>query len=180
HLRPMMGLTRLWISTLYRALIRGGVQEKHLVHFVLDEAGSALGHMDVIDDMLSMGRGYGARVHLFYQNAAQLKKCYPDGQDQAVLGTTTNIFFAARDSLTCEEISKRCGSETVVVDSGGDGDGDSRQLSEGSGVGSVGVSRNRNRNWAFAGKPLLRPEQVAALPERVAITFTPGVGAPVM
>ena len=151
----------------------------NLVHMVIDEA-AALGHHQVIDDMLNMGRGYGLRVHLFFQNAAQLMRCYPDGQHQAVMGTTTNVFFAAHDWVTCEEISKRSGSATIVVESGGDGDGDSRQSSEGSGGGSVGSSRNRSRNWSFAGKPLIRPEQVAALPERVAITFAPGVGAPVL
>lgn len=150
-----------------------------LVHMVLDEA-AALGHMDAVDDMLGMGRGYGLRVHLFFQNAAQLMRCYPDGQHQFVLGTTTNIFFAAHDWVTCEEISKRSGSQTVVVDSGGDGDGDSRQHPDGAGHGSLGSSRNRSRNWSYAGRPLLRPEQVAALPERMAITFAPGVGAPLL
>lgn len=150
-----------------------------LVHFLIDEA-AALGPHEAINDMLSLGRGYGERVHLFYQNAAQLMRTYPDGQHQFVLGTTTNIFFAAHDWLTCEEISKRSGSATVVVASGGDGDGDSRQFSDGTGHGSVGASRNRSRNWSYVGKPLIRPEQVAALPERACISFVPGVGAPLL
>lgn len=86
--------------------------------------------------------------------------------------------MAAHDWVTCEEISKRSGSTTAVVDSGGAGDGDSRQHQPGGG--SFGVSRNRNRNWSFAGKPLLRPEQVAALPERVAMIFAPGAGRPLL
>ena len=107
-------------------------------------------------------------------------RVYPDGQHQFVLGTTTNIFFAAHDWITCEEISKRSGSATVVVASGGDGDGDSRQHPDRAGHGSVGSSRNRSRNWSYVGKPLIRPEQVAALPERACISFVPGVGAPLL
>lgn len=175
HLRPMAGLVRLWLSAFHRAVVRGGGEVVSLVHMVIDEA-AALGPHEAINDMLNLGRGYGLRVHLFYQNAAQLMRCYPDGQHQFVLGTTTNIYFGAHDWVTCEEISKRTGSSTVVVGSGGDGDGDSRQSADGTGHGSFGTSRNRSRNWSFTGKPLLRPEQVAALPDRVAITFPRGPG----
>jgi type IV secretion system protein VirD4 len=150
----------------------------NLVHFVVDEA-AALGHLEVIDDMLSAGRGFGERVHLFFQNSAQLMKCYPDGQHQFVMGTTTNIFFAAHDALTCEEISKRCGNETVTVESGGENEGWSFQGSNSTAPASYGTSGGSNRNWSFVGKPLIRPEEVAALPERLAITFAPGVGAPI-
>ncbi|MFO0849846.1 MAG: TraG/TraD/VirD4 family protein [Gemmataceae bacterium] len=150
-----------------------------LVHMVIDEA-AALGPLEAINDMLALGRGYGLRVHLFYQNAAQLMRCYPDGQHQVVLGTTTNIYFGAHDWVTCEEISKRSGSRTAVVDSGGTGVGGSRQTSDGAGAGSTGWSHNSSENWSFVGEPLIRPEQVAALPNRVAITFAPGVPAPLL
>ena len=180
HLRTMQGWMRLMLTTLYRAMIRGGVQNQRIVRFVLDEAGSALGHMPVIDDMLSMGRGYGARVFLIYQSLAQLTKCYPDGQHQNVLATTSNIFLGAHDSATCEEISKRCGSETVIVESGGTSKNYSRQSPDKGGTASHSVSHGTSENWSFIGKSLARPEQVAALPDRVAITFTPGVGGPIM
>jgi hypothetical protein len=151
----------------------------NLVHMVIDEM-AALGHMETVDDMLSMGRGYGLRVHLFVQNAAQLMRCYPDGQHVFVMGVTSNLFFGAHDWLTCEEVSRRSGSRTVIADSGGDGYGDTRQLPDNGGPGSVGWSHNRNHNWAFAAKPLIRPEQVATLPPRAAITFAPGVRAPIL
>ena len=36
-------------------------------------------------------------------------------------------------------------------------------------------SSNANDNWQFAGRKLLKQEEVTALSERVAICFTPGV-----
>lgn len=147
------------------------------VHMVIDET-AALGHFSVIDDMISMGRGYGLRIHLVFQSAAQMMKCYPDGQHQFILGTTTNIFMGARDWITTEEISKRSGQQTVVVESGGVSHQKSHSMSN-QGP-STSFSNTTSLNWSYTGTPLIRPEQVAALPARAAITFAPGVPYPIL
>ncbi len=84
HMRAQSALLRLWIGSLLRAVVKGGLQERTKVHFVLDEAAS-LGHMDALDDAVDKFRGYGVRLQLYYQSLGQLKKCWPDGQDQTVL-----------------------------------------------------------------------------------------------
>jgi type IV secretion system protein VirD4 len=58
HVRAQQALLRLWIGSMLRACIRGGLQERNLVHFVLDEA-ATLGHMDAIDDAVDKYRAYG-------------------------------------------------------------------------------------------------------------------------
>ena len=77
HVRAQQALLRLWIGSLLRAVVRGGLQEENLVHFVLDEA-ATLGHMDAIDDAVDKYRGYGVRLQFYFQSLAQLRKCFPE------------------------------------------------------------------------------------------------------
>lgn len=175
HIRTQSQMLRLWIGSFVRAVVRAGVQGDRRVHLVLDEAGTALGHMDCLDDALTIGRGYGLRIQWYLQSMAQLKKCFPDGQDGNLLGNTTQVFFGVQDYPTAEYISSRLGEETIVVDSGGTGRGWSRQTAEYGGRGSTSNSSNSSSNWQQSARKLLKPEEVLALDQRVAITFTPGV-----
>jgi hypothetical protein len=70
-------------------------------------------------------------------------------------------------------VSDRLGDATIVVGSGGISRGTTRQRSP-MGQTSVSESVTRNDNWAPQARRLLKPEEVAALPGRLAITFTPG------
>jgi type IV secretion system protein VirD4 len=173
HMRAESAMLRLWISSMLRAVVKGGLQEKRKVHFVLDEAAS-LGHMDALDDAIDKYRGYGVRLQLYYQSLGQLKKCWgAEGGDQVVLSNTTQVFFGCNDQQTAEYVSNRLGDETIIVTSGGTGTSTSTQPSKDGGA-STSTSRSTNDNWSQLGRRLLKPEEVAGLNERVAITFTPG------
>ena len=104
HMRTQSSLLRLWIGSILRAVIRGGLQEKNKVHFVLDES-SSLGNMEQLSDALALGRGYGLRIQWYYQDCGQLKKCWPEGQDQNLLSNTTQVFFGVNDYPTAEYVS---------------------------------------------------------------------------
>jgi type IV secretion system protein VirD4 len=173
HRRAQSPLLRLWIGAMFRAVIKGGVQENTKVHYVIDEAAS-LGPMDSIIDAVTISRGYGARVQLYYQSLGQLKKCFPDGQDQTLLSNVSQVFFGVNDLATAEYVSNRLGEETIVIDSGGTSSGTSHQSSR-QGEGSYSYSTNTNQNWQQLGRKLLKPEEVLGLDPRVAITFAPGV-----
>jgi type IV secretion system protein VirD4 len=173
HMRSQSPLLRMWIGSMLRACVRGGLQEKNLVHFVLDESAS-LGHLEAIDDAVDKYRGYGIRLIFLFQSLSQLKVCFPDGQDQTLLSNTSQVFFGVNDNQTAEYVSTRLGEETIVVDSGGTGTGRSFQSSQ-QGTGTYGSSSNQNQNWAQTARKLLKPEEVMVLPERIAITFTPGI-----
>jgi type IV secretion system protein VirD4 len=162
----------MWIGSMLRAVIRGGLQEKRKVHFVLDEAAS-LGHMDAVDDAADKGRGYGIKGHFIYQDIAQLKRCFPEGQDQTLLGQTTKIFFGVQDLETAKYVSESLGDATIVVDSGGTSSSTTRQSGE-HGHHSYSSSTSQNDNWSQQARPLLKPAEVMALPPRTAITFMPG------
>jgi type IV secretion system protein VirD4 len=143
------------------------------VSFVLDEAAS-LGRMDALDDAVDKYRGYGVRLQFYFQSVSQLRKCFPDGQEQTLLSNVSQVLFGTNDLPTAEYISNRLGEQTIVVSSGGTSTGTSHQMSS-KGDGSTTHSKNASDNWGQLGRKLLKPEEVLALDKRTAITFTPGV-----
>jgi type IV secretion system protein VirD4 len=173
HQRAQSPLLRMWIGSLLRAVVRGGLQEKQKVTFVLDEAAS-LGHMEALDDAVDKYRGFGVRLQFYFQSVSQLRKCFPDGQDMTLLSNVSSVFFGINDLPTAEYVSNRLGEETIVVRNGGTSTGKSWQSSN-NGGGSHGSSSNASDNWAQQGRKLLKPEEVLALSDRIVITFTPGV-----
>ncbi|MGH7169982.1 MAG: type IV secretory system conjugative DNA transfer family protein [Gemmataceae bacterium] len=173
HMRAQSPLLRLWIGSMLRAVVKGGLQEKTRVHYILDEAAS-LSHMEALDDAVDKFRGYGVRLQLYYQSLGQLKKCWPEGQDQTLLSNVTQVFFGVNDQQTAEYVSNRLGEGTIIISSGGTSSGTSQQTSQ-KGEGSYSYSSNTSENWQQHGRKLLKPEEVASLDPRVAITFTPGV-----
>jgi type IV secretion system protein VirD4 len=176
RMRAQTALLRMWIGSMLRAVVKGGLQSTRKVHFVLDEA-ATLGHMECLDDAVDKLRGYGVRLTFMWQSIAQLRKCFPDGQDQTLLGNVTQVFFGVNDQQTAEYVSARLGESTIVVGSGGTGTSTSTSSQSSGQGGSSGssYSSSRNENWQLMGRKLLKPEEVSALPDRVAITFSPGV-----
>jgi type IV secretion system protein VirD4 len=172
HMRAQSALLRMWVGAMLRGVVKGGLQEQNKVHFLLDEAAS-LGHMSVIEDALDKFRGYGVRLQFYYQSLGQLKKCWPEGGDQTLLSNCTQVFFGVNDQQTAEYVSNRLGEETIVVDSGGTSTGGSSQSSQ-QGGGSTSRSWNASDNWSQVARKLLKPEEVTALSERIAIIFVPG------
>jgi len=144
------------------------------VNVILDEAASLGPNMGCIEDAIDKYRGYGIRLQLYYQSPSQLKKCFPKDQDQTVLANVTQVYFGINDT-SAEYVSNRLGDQTVVVDSGGTSSGYSSQSSGGGAQKSSTESTNRNRNWNQMARRLLKPEEILAMSERIAITFVPGM-----
>lgn len=166
-------LLRLQIGTFLRAVVRGGLQEKRKIHFICDEA-NKLGKMDQISDALTVGRGFGLRMQLYYQDIGEVKKCWPDGAETTLMANVTQVYFGCNDNETAKVVSERLGEETIIVASGGTSTGTTHQGGD-QGQRSTSYSTNGSDNWAQQGRRLLKPEEVMALPDRIAITFTPGV-----
>jgi type IV secretion system protein VirD4 len=142
------------------------------VTWVLDEAAS-LGRMDALDDAVAVSRGYGVRLQFYFQSVSQLRKCFPEGQEQTLLSNVSQVFFGTNDLPTAEYVSNRLGESTIVVSSGGTSTGTSHQMSN-KGDGSSSRSTNESDNWSQMARRLLKPDEVLALDKRIAITFTPG------
>ncbi|MCE9566238.1 MAG: type IV secretory system conjugative DNA transfer family protein [Planctomycetes bacterium] len=171
YLKSHAGLMRLWVTTLMRSVVSRGVGNPRPVNVILDEC-AALGHLEAIDDMLTIGRGFGLKITAIFQSMAQLKKVFPEGQDGVLLSNTTQVFFAVNDHQTAEYVSNRLGDETILVRNWGANSGTSRQSSkDGS---NTSYSQGSNEGFQPCGRRLLQPSEVAQLDPRIAITFTPG------
>jgi type IV secretion system protein VirD4 len=168
-LRAQSALLRMWLTTLTRAVVKEGLNHRK-VHFVCDEAAS-LGNLPAIEDALDKYRSYGIRLILAYQSLGQLQKCWPDGQAQTLLSNTTQVFAGVQDNQTAEYVSARLGSGTIVVGSttktSGRNWGDTMTAST--------YSSGHSTSWSYQKRELLQPAEVTALPQNVAITFTPGL-----
>ena len=174
HQRAQSPLLRMWIGSLLRAVVRGGLQEKQKVTFHF-RRGSLLGaHGTPSTTRWISIADMACSLQFYFQSVSQLRKCFPDGQDQTLLSNVSQVFFGINDLPTAEYVSNRLGEETIVVRSGGTSTGKSWQSSN-NGGGSHGSSSNASDNWAQQGRKLLKPEEILALSDRIAITFTPGV-----
>lgn len=175
YLRTQSALLRMWIGSLLRSCVRGGLQETNKVHFVLDEAAS-LGRMEALEDAVDKYRGYGVRLQFYYQSLGQLKQCWREGMDQSLLSNTTQVYFGVNDYATAEHVSNLLGEATIVVESGGNNRGSSQQSTTGAHYSRThGENSSTSNNWQQHGRKLLKPEEVIALDPRMAMTFTPGV-----
>jgi type IV secretion system protein VirD4 len=130
--------------------------------------------MECINDAIDKYRGYGVRLQLYYQALGALKPCFPKDGGQTVLANVTQVYFGVNDYETAEQVSRRLGEHTVVVESGGRGRGESSQ-SANMGHKNHGHSTNANDNWSQVARRLLKPEEILALDERVALTFVQGL-----
>jgi type IV secretion system protein VirD4 len=175
--RTGSALLRLWLNACIREVMKGGLGQKQKVHCIVDEA-SSIGRMESLKDVLNVGRGFGLRMQLYYQDTGQLNSCWEN--PQGVLANTTKFFFSTQHYETAEIISKSIGPGTIIVESGGSNSGSSWNRSSSSGQGyseSSGSSSSRgsNSNWQQSARELLKPDEILALDPRIAITLTPGV-----
>lgn len=166
-------LLRMWIGSFLRAVVKCGLQERRLVHFILDEAAS-LGRMNILDQAVDKYRGYGVRCQFYYQSMGQLHACWPDGRHQTLLSNSAQIFFAVNDFETAKYVSDRPGQATIITTTGGENRGTSASADE-RGGGNRGTSGGSTSGWNQAGRSLLTPDEVLCMDKRIAITFLPGV-----
>lgn len=164
------GLLRLWLTTLMKAVMRGGLDERNPVTFVIDEA-PALGKLDVVKNALVQMRGYGLRLKLILQNKQQLSEMFP-GQEMTALGACdAQIHFGVADYDTAELVSKQLGQATrTKVDTSG-GTSRSRSYDQ---QGGTSTSYSSNDNWSTSqmGRELFKPEEILQLEDRTAIVLT--------
>ena len=149
------------------------------VTFICDEAASLGANMSCIDDAIDKGRGYGIGLIMIYQALGQLATCFPKDGGQTLLANVTQIYFGTNDNQTAEEVSKRLGEHTIIVESGGTSSGTSKQSGGMGKPSQYGRSTSANANWNQQSRRLLKPEELVNLNERLAISFVQGL-PPVM
>lgn len=173
YMKSHAGLMRLWVTAFTKYIVSRGIKNQRPVNVILDECASVMaGHGEALEEMLAVGRGFKLKVTAIFQSLAQLKKLFPEGQEGVLLANTSQIFFGVNDHQTAEYVSARLGEETIIAHSGSSSYGTSQQ---GGQQGGYSCSTNISHSWQQLGRRLLKPEEVAGLDPRIAITFTPGV-----
>jgi type IV secretory pathway TraG/TraD family ATPase VirD4 len=106
-LRVLIGHT---MAELYREPPEAAVTP---VTFFLDEL-PRLGRMDVLEEALDAGRGYGVRLWMFCQNYGQLETTYPNAQ--GMMSNCAVRCFMNPDEDTAQWISKNLGQRHGLLD----------------------------------------------------------------
>ena len=161
---------RLWVGCLLKSVAAGGASERNNVLFLLDESAD-IGHIQVLEDMVTLGRGYGIRLWFFFQSVGQLSACFGDRASVFLDNIDTQMFFGTNAMSSAQMISERIGDATVVNQSRQGGSSWSRPI--GGKVGQDQGQNSGNTGWSVSemGRRLLRPEEIIRLSEDMMIIF---------
>jgi type IV secretion system protein VirD4 len=158
-------LVRLIISLLITSVTRMKGKPEIPALFLFDEF-AQLGKMTIIEDTLSLIRGYGAYYWFIIQDLSQLKAVYKKWQ--TFLSNTTKQFFATSDYDTAKYISDSLGQTTIQFSTAGESENSSLGLRSGSS--SSGSSSSEH----LQARNLLNPDEVMGLPADVVIVLNRG------
>jgi type IV secretion system protein VirD4 len=172
RLTTLAPLMRMWLGTILRVLTRGRASEKSPVLFLLDEA-AQLGKMPIIEDAVTLMRGYGIRVWLFFQSLDQLHKCYGDRAPTILENLDTTQFFGFSSYTTAEEVSRRIGDTTIGVLSQNESTSRSHPTG-GSAKGSTpgSVSNTAGSSVSQTGRRLIKPEELMTMDSDSQVIFS--------
>ena len=161
-------LWRLWLGSLLRIVTKGVPTEKNPVLFMVDEA-AHIGRMQVLEDAITLLRGSGVRIWLFFQSLDQINKCFGERSSTVLDNLATQQYFAINSYETAEALSKRIGDETIVVRTNGGNSGSSWST----GVKSDGGSRSfgTNDSSSEAGRKLFFPDEILTLHQSVGLVI---------
>lgn len=146
------------VGSALAAITANNKKPVHKVAFFLDEF-AQLGRMAVVEDSISLVRGYGAAFWIFVQDLSQLKGVYPKWG--TFLANSAKQFYGTADFDTAKYISDSLGQGTIEFETQNAG------RNSGSGVSGGGGSLNKGsssgQSQQFTGRALLTPDEVMRL-----------------
>lgn len=106
--------TRLLFASALKALMQLP-KAKAPVLLLMDECATSLGdaQMEAIDTAMNLGRGYGVRLWLFFQNCAQMKATFGDKAASLESGAGVTQYFRVSDDMTFKKLQGRAGQTTL-------------------------------------------------------------------
>ncbi len=139
----------LFCQAVLMAATRGEAGGNASTLLLLDEF-PLLGDMPLLTSAIAYLAGYNVRVALVAQDTTQLPK---DASNQILANTRSKIFFKPVDPHTPKYLSELSGQRTLRVET------KSRS------------KQGTSRSESYQPRPLLRPDEIAALPEDQALYF---------
>ncbi len=101
-------LLRLWIGTLLLALMQRKKRPDMRTVFLLDEC-AQLGSLGVLRQAVTLMRGYGLQIWMFFQDLSQLKRLYPDDWQTMVNNAAVLQTFGLNSNLVAREMADLIG-----------------------------------------------------------------------
>jgi type IV secretion system protein VirD4 len=163
------GWLRVVLGSLLRIITRGKPTEKNPVLFLVDECAHLGGHMQALQDGITLMRGMGIRIFLCFQSLNQVNLCFGDHASTVLDNLGTQIYFGLNSDETCEALSKRIGDYTLSNVTYGDNSG----YSLNSGIRSSGDSRNwgSNASTTELAVRLIKPDEIRRLGGSAGLLF---------
>ena len=167
-LRTTPALARVVVGALMNAVYQAEGKVSGRVLFLLDEV-NFLGRLKVLEDARDAGRKYGITLVPMWQSLGQLADTWgANGKASWFNSASWRLFSALEDEATCLEVSKMCGTYTILKRSEGMSSGSN------SGSNSGSTSRGRNEGMSEGSRELIRPEEIRLMREDDQILFRRG------
>jgi type IV secretion system protein VirD4 len=163
------GVQRLFLGSIMRHVTRGEPTEKNPVLFLVDEC-AHIGKMRALEQGVTLMRGSGIRMWLFFQALDQMKGCFGDNYRTVMSNLQTQQHFGITDYEHAEELSKWIGDATITVRSTGRNTGRSTPFG-GDGRSPGSISSGTSENISEIARRLFKPEEIRVLPESKAMVW---------
>ncbi|MCD9015353.1 type IV secretory system conjugative DNA transfer family protein [Parachryseolinea silvisoli] len=142
-------LMRLWVSSLINAISISPEPPVERILMIVDEM-AQLGKMEPLLQAVSLLRGYGLNLWMFFQDISQLTSIYGNNQWKTFSSNArVQQFFGISDADTAEYISRLSGMTTVITRT-------ESINSDGGGLGGNGTSHS----YAAQERRLLYPDKL--------------------
>jgi len=141
-----------WLRLLLTSALNASMRERQpgepRILFMLDEF-AALGHLQIIETVWALVRGYGIQIMPVLQDLNQLKGIYNERWETFIGMAGTVFSFGPNDHTTADWLSRRAGDRTEVV----------KGYNQGSSTGGQGSS-SHGLNWQQVKVPLLPAQKL--------------------
>ena len=109
-----------WLRVALTAALQASMRHREAgepgIMFMLDEF-AALGHMQIVESVWSVVRGYGIQMMPILHDLSQLKSLYKERWETYIGNAGATAFFAPNDLTTADWLSKRLGETTRMMHS---------------------------------------------------------------
>jgi type IV secretion system protein VirD4 len=164
---------RLLVSSLFRLVGKQGMKNGKQCLALLDECGQ-VGHLQPLEQGLTLLRASGLRIAMFFQSLGQLKEVFKD-KESVVLDSTEQIYFGVQSLETAKRVSEMLGNYTESAESYTTNSGTSRQYGAGKEGQGYTATRGSSVSTNVHSRELLKPDEVLQLPGMALIAFIRGV-----
>lgn len=161
-------VARIIIGSLARTVLRARGHVATPIPFILDEM-DLLGSMPILATMRDMGRKSGAALFPMWQSIGQIEDTWGKGGKTSWYASAGwRLYAAINDPETAAEVSKRCGTYTVLARTEGTSISSQNALSNGSRTRGVNGNTSEQRFEllsAYDAQTTLRPDEAIIIPK---------------